>query len=106
MRKIIFSLLLSTSIPTFAGSWLGDFDIQNLVVEGANQLPIANISLIPNPQTACADNTFATMATDSEMGKQALSVFMIAASAKKKVKVYIDGCVGNRPKILYVWLIN
>lgn len=104
--KYFLYLFLSLTASVSSAEWLGDYEITNLVLEGTDEQPIVNVSLSPNPQTACPDNTFVTMQTSSEMGKQALSVMMIAAASNKKIKVFVDGCVGIRPNVRHVWLIN
>ena len=106
MKALICFLSLFAFNALAAGEWKGDFTIANLVMEGTDNQPLANISLSPNPQTSCSDNTFVSMPTSSEMGKQALSVFMLAAASNKKVKVFIDGCLGARPQVRHVWVIN
>ena len=104
-KQLIFAGLLFSSL-VHSGEWKEDFEITNLVLEGADAQPWTNISLLPNPQTQCTDNTFVTLPTSTEMGKQALSVLMMATAANKKIKVYLDGCLGARPHVKHVWVIK
>ena len=105
IKGLIAGVLLFSSLA-YSGEWKGDFEIAHLVLEGTDTQPWANISPVPNPQTSCSDNTFVTLPTSAELGKQALSVLMMATAANKKIKVYLDGCLGARPHVKHVWVIK
>lgn len=103
MKKILGLILLSClSSTAIAATWTnGNIEVKNIIWRPTIKGFYVSSSLFHDPQNCGGtDNLYRIdEALDDNAKNQLLSILMNAQATNSKLNVWVDGCIGTRPKM-------
>jgi len=94
---IIFLTLIAPS-ACFAGTWTGWGEIVQVYPYPDRSIVYLRHTVTINPDS-CASTSYYALPKSNSMFGDLYSLFLAGHSAKKQMKVFINGCEGGYPKI-------
>lgn len=98
LLSILFSVVFSSAAS--AAGWSSVSKVQRIYQRADGHLYI-KLAAMQNPDL-CAQNDWYSLPAANQSSSRILSLLMAAKYANEPVKVYLNGCSANKPKIIHI----
>lgn len=96
------AILMLFSYDVFAGDELYDQTITDIIINLSSGVHFRTNEPMVNPST-CSSGLWYKLPSDSNYEKEAYSLLLSKQARKEKVTIYLDGCTGSYPKVVWVY---
>jgi len=96
------ALLTLFSYGVFAGDELNNRNITDIIVNLNTGVHFRTSEAMVNPST-CSSESWYKLPSDSKYEKEAYALLLSKQAREEKVNIYLDGCTGNYPKVVWVY---
>lgn len=96
------ALLMLLSYGVFSGDELNNRTITDIIINLSSGVHFRTSESMINP-SSCSNGSWYKLPSDSKYEKEAYSLLLSKQARKEKVNIYLDGCTGSYPKVVWVY---